>query len=281
MNQSHKLECVVSDLDGSLLNKEKQISPQDLETIRALKAKGIPFFIVTGRAFDFARAVVHQVGVDLPVCCCNGGHIFDFATGKTLFCDAIEKKLALKIYHYLMDKGVPFIIYTPDKVLFRDRQMKRYQFWVERNALLEPQDRALLSCIEDSDFDPEKTVYIKFLLAYVGEQERKDLLDALGEDAAGISCVFSDAGVLDVNAAGVNKGRGVEQLARLFGFDLANTLALGDNYNDLEMLQSCGMPVAPANAEPDVLAAAEFVTTDHCESPLTHAIGELCPRILD
>ncbi len=281
MTTTRKLECVVCDLDGSLLNSEKQISPQDKQTIACLKAKGIPVFIVTGRPFEFARVAANMVGTDLPVCCCNGGHIYDFAEAKTLYTDAIDKKLALRIYHYLMEKGLPFIIYTPDRVLFRDREMKRYQVWNERNKKLAPADKADLGCIQDPGFDPEATTYIKFLLAYVTEQDRVDLEAFLGSDASGISCVFSEEGVLDVNAGGVNKGKGVKKLAELYHFDLANTLALGDNYNDRQMLEVCGVPVATSNAEQDILDIAAFVTAHHNESPLTHAVNTLYPGLLD
>lgn len=281
MEQNRKLECVVTDLDGSLLNKEKQVSPQDLQTIRTLKRKGIPVFIITGRAFPFARAVTHTLGYDLPACCCNGGHIYNFEREETLFCDPISRPLGIRLYHYLMDKGLPFIIYTPDKVIFRDRQMKRYQTWVERNSHVPPEDRAVLNCIDEPDFSPETTTYIKFLVTYVDEADRLAMLEELGEDAAGLSCVFSEAGMLDVNAAGVNKGKGVRELARIFGFDPANTLALGDNFNDREMLQTCGIAVATSNAEADILAIADHVTVDHCSSPITAAVNTLFPGLLE
>lgn len=237
MEHNRKLECVVTDLDGSLLNREKQISPRDLQTIRTLKSKGIPVFIITGRAFPFARAVTHTLGFDLPACCCNGGHIYSYDGEKTLFCDPIPRPLGIRLYHYLMEKGHDFIIYTPEKVIFRSRTMKRYQTWVDRNRLVPPEDRALLNCIDEPDFSPETTTYIKILVTYVSEEDRLAMLEELGEDAAGLSCVFSESEMLDVNAAGVNKGKGVVELGRIFGFDPANTLALGDNFNDREMLQ--------------------------------------------
>lgn len=279
-NTPKKLECVVSDLDGSLLNSQKQISPRDLETIARLKAKGIPFFIATGRPFEFARVVANAVGTDLPASCCNGGHIYDFAKAETVHTDPIEHTLALRIYHYLMENDLPFIIYTPEKVLFRNREMKRYRVWAERNEKLAPADKAELGCIAEPGFDPEATVYIKFLMAYVTEQDRQALEQFLGADAAGISCVFSEEGVLDINAGGVNKGKGVAKLAELYGFSLENTLALGDNFNDRQMMEVCGVPVAPANAEQDILDLAAFVTVDHNDSPLTHAIEALYPELL-
>ena len=87
--EKNKLECVLTDLDGSLLNSKKQISPDDLATIKTLKARGIPVFISTGRHFAFARQTVSQIGFDLPVCACNGGHIYNYATRETLYADPI------------------------------------------------------------------------------------------------------------------------------------------------------------------------------------------------
>ena len=275
-----KLECVVTDLDNSLLDDQKQVSPRDLAVIHALKRQGILFFVVTGRPFPFARQVVRSIGFDLPVCCCNGGHIYDYAAGQTLYARPIPAPVALRVYRHLMEHGVPFILFTPQGTVFRDRTMKRCQYWQHWNSCAPACDQVSFHFVDDPGFDPAQTQVIKFSISYVDEAVRRGILEELGPQAGAVSCVFSEAGVLDVNAAGVNKGEGVRQLALRFGFDPARTLALGDNFNDVEMLRLCGVPVAPQNAEQSLRAAARFVTADHSDSPLTCAIQALYPALL-
>jgi len=106
-------------------------------------------------------------------------------------------------------------------------------------------------------------------------------MEAMGEDAKKLNPVFSEPTLLDVNAAGVNKGRGVQRLAELFGFDPANTMAIGDNFNDITLLESVGIPVAPANAEDQIKSLAKYITCSNNDSPLTYAIEHLYPGLLD
>ncbi len=89
-NIPQKLEAVACDLDGSLYNDDKKISPQDLQTIQKLKAQGIPVFVCTGRAYHFSKDATSQIGEDYPMCCCNGGYVAEQGTGKSLYSRSIE-----------------------------------------------------------------------------------------------------------------------------------------------------------------------------------------------
>ena len=77
-----------------------------------------------------------------------------------------------------------------------------------------------------------------------------------------------------------NKGKGVLRLAELFGFDPQNTMAIGDNFNDITLMQSVGLPVAPITGEEQIKAMAKFITCSNDDSPLTYAISRLYPDLL-
>ena len=280
MNNLPKLECVICDLDGSLLNSQKKVSPKDLETIKTLKSKGILFFISTGRSFPFAQETVGTVGYDLPASCCNGGHIYDFANKKGLACDPLEKPVAIKALDWLLTTEHPFIVYATTGVYFRNRTMKRYIMWEKWNQTAPEEYRFAMPTVEDGDLDRESTTFIKILLTEANDEVYRQLMDAMGEDAAKLNPVFSEPTLLDVNAAGVNKGKGVQRLAELFGFDPQNAMAIGDNFNDITLMQSVGLPVAPQNAEEQIKALAKFITCSNDESPLTYAITQLYPELL-
>lgn len=281
MNQLPKLECVISDLDGSLLNSQKKVSPKDLETIRKLKEKGILFFISTGRSFPFACEAVGSVGFDLPASCCNGGHIYDFARKKGLACDPLEKEVACKALDWLLTTEHPFIIYATTGVYFRNRTMARYILWEKWNRNAPEGYRFTMPTVEDGQLDRENTTFIKILLTEANAEVYRQLMEAMGEDAKKLNPVFSEPTLLDVNAAGVNKGKGVQRLSELFGFNTANTMAIGDNFNDITLLQSVGIPVAPANAEEQIKSMAKYITCSNNDSPLTYAIEHLYPGLLD
>ena len=281
MNQWPKLECVISDLDGSLLNSKKKVSPQDLETIKKLKEKGILFFISTGRSFPFAREAVGSVGFDLPASCCNGGHIYDFANEKGLACDPLEREVAYKALDWLMSTDYPFVIYATDGVFFRNRTMERFRVWDKWNQTAPEGYRFAMRTVEDGPFDRDSITFIKILMTEASKEKYNQLMEAMGEDAAKLNPVFSEPTLLDVNAVGVNKGKGVQRLAELFGFDPANTMAIGDNFNDITLMESVGIPVAPITGEEQIKSMAKFITCSNEDSPLTYAIEHLYPGLLD
>ncbi|MDR2295365.1 MAG: HAD-IIB family hydrolase, partial [Clostridiales Family XIII bacterium] len=102
----------------------------------------------------------------------------------------------------------------------------------------------------------------------------------LGADAALLCMSRSGAALLDINAAGVNKGEAARLLAERFGFRLEETLALGDSDNDAALLRAVGLPVAPQNADAAIKALAVYVTADHTDSPLSKAVSRLFPALL-
>ncbi|MDR2089977.1 MAG: Cof-type HAD-IIB family hydrolase [Clostridiales Family XIII bacterium] len=273
------LSCVFTDLDGSLLNGAHRVSEADLSTIGMLKRRGIPVFLATGRHFLLAKDTAAAVGFDLPVCACNGGHIYDFGARKTLFSRAIARPVARETFAFLRDGGFDYVVYTPERVLFRAKE-GRYLHWERLNASFAPENRFTPHFTADG-FDPDAEDILKFLVRHDAPQTLARELNArLGADAGRLSVSRSGAALLDINAAGVNKGEAVRTLSARFGFRLEETMALGDSDNDAAMLRAVGIPVAPRNAEDAIRAMAVHITTDHADSPLTNAVARLFPALL-
>ena len=273
------LQCVFTDLDGTLLNSKKQISATDLQTIQALKSRGIPVFAVTGRAFHFARQVVQDMGFDYPICACNGGHVYDFLAEKTLYSKLIDPETLQDVYEYLMARDIDFIIYTPTRSIFRGEETERCRRWREINATLRPENRISFHFVTDPDFSIESCQAIKLLLSSVTTQQ-SDAFLARYEPKHTLSTAYSGPGFFDVNAYGVNKGTGVKFLADHYGYSLKNALAMGDHFNDLPMLNVCGYSASPENGQEELKSAARFVTADNDHSPLTQAVEHFFPGLL-
>ncbi|MDR2356272.1 MAG: HAD family hydrolase, partial [Clostridiales Family XIII bacterium] len=206
------LRCVFTDLDGSLLNAEHRIGEADLAAIKTLKRRGIPVFLTTGRHVLFARDAAAAVGFDLPVCACNGGHIYDFSAGETLFSRAIARPLAARIFAFLAEGGFDYVIYTPRRAVFRARE-GRYRHRERLNASFAPENRFTPHFVTDG-FDPSEEDILKFLVRHDAPQALARKIGArLGADAALLCMSRSGAALLDINAAGVNKGEAARLLA--------------------------------------------------------------------
>jgi Cof subfamily protein (haloacid dehalogenase superfamily) len=274
-----ELRCVFTDLDGSLLNEKHRIGETDLITIKTLKRRGIPVFLATGRHVSLTKDAAAAVGFDLPICACNGAHIYDFNAQKSLRTRAISPPVASRTFSILQELGLDYVIYTPERVVFRSKN-GRYLHWETLNASFAPENRVAPHFVADG-FDPNREVILKFLVRRDAPQAlARELGALLGADAAFLGMSRSEAALLDINAAGTNKGEALRTLAERFGFRLEETMALGDSDNDIEMLRAAGIPVAPQNADASIKGLASYVTTDHTDSPLTHAMAHLFPALL-
>ncbi len=157
--------------------------------------------------------------------------------------------------------------------------MARYLHWAQQNSTFGEGNRVQMNFMGDADVDLENATIIKFLLAYITDEQRADFENDMNSDGR-FSCVVSDEQVFDVNAAGVCKGDGVAFMARHLGFSMENTMAMGDHFNDLSMLRDCGIAVVPENGLPQAKELADFITCNNNNAPLTYAINHLFPELL-
>ena len=272
------LSCIVCDLDGSLLNEESRISGEDLKTIRELKSRGIFVFLATGRHIAFVKDVAAQVGFDLPVCACNGGHIYDYSESKSLFVRSLPNDLSRKVFDYLNENRLHYLIYTPERVIFNEKG-PRYAHWQKQNESFAPENRFTSHFVPDEGFDITKETVIKFLVHHPDNHNLESEFNEQFNQNYELSVSRSGKDLMDINAPGVDKGEGVRVLSEIYGFSLESTLALGDNGNDEAMLKMAGIPVAPMNAEENIKSIARLVTSANTDSPLTKAVRTLFPAL--
>lgn len=277
---TRKLEAVVCDLDGSLLDSSKKVSEEDLKTIASLKKKGVRFHIVSGRPHPFSRQIAEDTGFDSPVSCCNGAYIYDFKKEEVLFhTDLIDLKDVKEIRDYCRERGISYLLYALEGVIFDRPDSKRTLNWKRQNETVFKEGNKISFVYDCDGPDLSQYHFIKLLIPYVTPEEIEGIRNNFDKDDK-YEFVLSEKAVLDINTKGIHKGFAVSTLSKRYGFSLDNTLALGDNFNDVTMLEECGYPVVPENGEEDVKKKACFVTSDNDHDPLTHAVKALFPELL-
>ena len=116
-----------------------------------------------------------------------------------------------------------------------------------------------------------KLLYERWDMPYL-KQFAQQMDPALKE---GLEISFSSDRYIEINAAGVNKGEGLRMLAEMLSIDMAQTMAIGDNFNDLEMIRAAGIGMAVANAPEEIRAAADIVLqADHEHDAVAEAIRQ-------
>jgi Cof subfamily protein (haloacid dehalogenase superfamily) len=243
-----KYAALVADVDGTLVGEDKNVPPGVVAAIRAARARGARFCLATGRMWEATRPYVELTGADPPAILYNGAEVYDFAAREALSTKRLPREAVPRLLPALRrSPDVSPLVFVRGKV-FAERRTPLVELYERRDRLtveIVPAFEALL------DEAPIKLLVIG----------RHDKLAALGceiEAAEGdaVSQVFSQSDYLEVLSAGVSKGVALRALARALGVPLERVVAVGDNHNDLTMLEAAGLGVAVEGAPPDVLAAA-------------------------
>ncbi len=272
------VRLIAIDIDGTLLDSKVEISPANLNALRRAHEAGVEIVLVTGRRHKFALPVAQSLGFDLWLISSNGA--VTRSTGGELFHqDLLPRTTALKLCRYMQ----PFRNHT---VLTFDREgmgaivcenhEQLYgviQRWMEKNApyieYVSPIEQALTE-------DPIQTMFCGPIELMQRAQERLLACDFAAEftllrtqyDARNLC-------ILDILNAGCSKGHALERWARYRGLDRFEVMAIGDNYNDVEMLAFAGHPVIMGNASDDLKQNGWTVTLHNDESGVAAAIEQV------
>lgn len=275
---TNRLEAVFTDLDGSLFNSRKEISPLDRETIRKLKAQGIKVFLATGRHFSLFHQEAAQVGLEMPCIATNGAQYYDFQAGHSVKARVIPRETCVALQAYFESRRMPIAIYTDEQLFLTKPVSPTLAYCVAYQEQCQPAYRHPVGWV-DEEFDIREHRVVQFMFQE-GDRERAEEIGAALSALGQLSFFLSGNRCVDVTAAGVSKGAALLELAGLYGFSPENTLAMGDSHNDLSMLAACGVSVAPVNATDEVKSQVDFVSASCDESALTFALAKLYPGLL-
>lgn len=258
------VRLVAIDMDGTLLPTFSQsISRRNAQALKAAQEAGITVAIATGRRTAYTAPLLDGLGLqaDTPLITSNG------AVTRTLGGDAMDRRhLEARVARGLCGllRGFGAMVFTFDRLgrgelIVEDLEQThgRIAMWVEanRNAIevVKPLEKAL----QDGD-DPIQGMVCG------GLSKMKDAEKALKRSEWNGTCecvrteyAVRDLSILDLLPPGVSKGSALERLATRLGIDRKETMAIGDNWNDVDMLEWAGQGVMMGNAAPELRAMAE------------------------
>lgn len=254
---------VVSDVDGTLLTKEKLLTDRAIDAVQRLHHAGIGFTITSSRPTIGMRFLIDPLGITLPIGAFNGSCIVDPAL-KVVEQHLIPEGAARRALDMLEAFGVGAWLFTPDRWLVRDGKGA----YVDHEAHTIRHEPMVVA-----DFTPYLSQACKIVGASTDapglERCEAAMQEALGAQATAIR---SQTYYLDVTPPGVNKGTFVQTMARRFGVSTDRVATIGDMQNDLAMFQVSGISFAMGNATDDVKSKATHVTASNEEDGFAKAM---------
>jgi hypothetical protein len=245
------IRLLATDIDGTLLNPQFQISEGDLLALRRAHAAGIEIVLVTGRRHTFALPIAKQLGFDLWLISSNGAVTRSLA-GETFHRDLMPAEACRKLCGAMQEfRGNTVLTFDKETkgaiVLERlDELGASIRRWLEKNMefieFVIPLENALVS-------DPVQAMFCGTMSRM---KEALRVLDGAGMDGT-VTVLRTeyparDLSMIDVLNAGCSKGHALERWAKFRGYGREEVMAIGDNHNDVEMLEFAGHPVIMGNA---------------------------------
>ena len=272
------IRLIATDIDGTLLNPQFQISPDDLSALRRAHAAGIEVVLVTGRRHTFALPIARQLDFDLWLISSNGA-VTRSLSGETFHRDLMPRQTCRDLCSAMQD-------FRGHTVLTFDKEIKgaivlehlddlnaSIRRWLEKNmAYIEfivPIENSLIA-------DPVQAMFCGSMVRMA------EALAAL--EATGMGNLITilrteyperDLSMIDILNTGCSKGHALARWAAHRGYRREEVMAIGDNHNDVEMLEFAGHPVIMGNACAELRARGWAVTKDNGSNGVAAALAHL------
>lgn len=260
-------ELLVLDIDGTLTNSKKEITPKTKEALLRIQKAGKRLVIASGRPTPGITALADELLLDSYdgfILAFNGGRIVNYATGEVIYNRTISPELVPKVYESAKELGTGILTYTQSEIILGNPP-DRYST-LESNICKIPM-REVDNFVEFIDFPINK-----FLLT--GEPEL--ILHAQGvmrERFGWVLNIFrSEPFYLEVVPQSIDKANSLGRLLEHLDIKREQMICCGDGFNDRSMIEFAGLGVAMGNAQDEIKAVADYVTASNDEDGVAQVV---------
>jgi len=271
-------------MDGTLLNSKQEVSEKNREAIQKALNLGVEVVIATGRSYEEAISVLQESGLQLPIICANGAEIRT-KEGEVVKAHPLDHKIAKQAADVLNQVGVYYEIYTSEGTYTVDYD-KGVEIIIDIFTTANPElsrelveeeaqhryDKGLIHIVDSYEpiLNGEKTIYK--LLVFHKDHSFLDEVEQKLKQIDHLEVTSSAFGNLELMNTQAQKGIALAEFVEEKGIALQDTMAVGDNYNDLSMFRVVGRSVAMGNANDDIKERCTHVTLRNDESGVGEAI---------
>jgi Cof subfamily protein (haloacid dehalogenase superfamily) len=286
-------KLVVTDLDGTLLNSRGEISPNNVDVLKQAISKGVDVVLASGRPVEAMRNYALEIGASKYIISGNGAIIYDIEKNKIVHQKQIKKSKVEKIASACEENSIFYCVYTKDKILTKSLNYSLLFFHAENTRKpVEKQTKIevvpnLLEYIREHDdveyfkisiFDKDKSVFGS-IMRKLKEVKNVDILEVehmstklvkLEDEEIKLEYFYTE-----ITAKNINKWTALKYLLRKSRISKKKVIAIGDNFNDKEMIEKCGMGVVMGNSTPKMKNLGKMLVDTNDNDGVAEAIKKL------
>ena len=261
------MKLYVTDLDGTLLNANAQISTEDANRINQILAKkNVTFF--TARSISVVKKIFEEVEWKLPCVVNNGAFIYDYNSGKCIDERFIDNEDVRNIIEKAQEMNISYILLCEyqgtERMIYSELNNEGVQTFIDQRR--RKNDKRLMSFDNGIQLSDLKVFSIQFVDKY---EALKKLHDSIINDNL---ITYLDREIyidgyyyLNINSSEATKEKALMRICSLLNVSLSEVTAFGDQVNDLELLKMCGRGIAVSNANPELKQQADLVIGSNIE----------------
>ncbi|RXT14678.1 Cof-type HAD-IIB family hydrolase [Ammoniphilus sp. CFH 90114] len=255
-------KLITIDVDDTLLNDDWKVTEATKESLKQAIEQGVTVTLATGRMYASAKQIAAQIDLNVPLITYQGSLVKNLLDGEVLYERSVPPAIARFLYEYAEKHNLHLQGYYDDKLvgLEDNDKIKEYSHMAKVPYIIEPVEEILTKPLTKLLFfeDPD-----------VLDTHAEQLKQMIGQE---VHITKSKPYFLEVLHKEGTKGDAVRFLAQHVGCDLSEVIAIGDSWNDHEMLEVAGLGVAMGNAVESLKQIANFITKTNNEDGVKYVI---------
>ena len=256
---------IACDVDGTLLDENFAISQIDKSAIKKAQEKDIKVFLCSGRSYKSLTGIAKELGIDSKgnyIIGFNGAIVYDMQNEKIVNEETLDKDIAVDIVKKYKEHSlkIEIVVYVDgENVLMEEGAVYSHKY--------QATSKTEFSIVNDI-LSATKSLKSISKIIFIGEnQDLKVLESSLFAAFGDIAAVFLSAQyLLEVGPKECSKGKALEWICKQLDVSVSETIAIGDNYNDISMIQTAGLGAVVANAVDEAKKIADYVAEKDCAS---------------
>ncbi|UOB20399.1 Cof-type HAD-IIB family hydrolase [Macrococcus armenti] len=282
------VKLIATDMDGTLLNSAHEVSEENIKAIQYAQSKGVTVAIATGRAFYEANTPVKPTGLKMPFICLNGAEVRD-EDFNIIYTSKLNNEQIKRITNVLKQHDLYYQVYTSARIYTEDKE-KDLHIYIDiaekmghtpdvekiRRSIQKRIDNGSLKEVQSYDeiYERDGEIVLKFL-AFSSDLDKIDAAKEALASYNSLAVSSSSRGNIEITHNDAQKGIALQAICEQLNITMDEVMAIGDNLNDVSMLERAKYSFAMSNGAEEVKQVAKFIAGDNEESGVGRAIMQV------
>ncbi len=273
------IQLIASDMDGTLLNSEKKVTPRTYQTLLTAQKAGVEVVPVTGRNINTVDRFLNQIPFVRYISMCNGAILYDNEKKEIFYSSGISAARAKDIYRVCLKYDCSFDFYADGLCLTTKANNLKAASFIKDPVFrqLVVSTRVIIEDIEEY-LNQHNCTCSKLYVTFNDDNVKKALTQELLASFDDINVTSSNITNIEINDKQSTKGNSLKMLCQHLNIPIENTMAFGDSTNDIELLKAAGTAVVVSNGLEEVKQYADIIAPSNDEDGVAQIIEEYVLR---